>query len=180
VAYDRQTILHVNMSRGSVVAGRRSWRPPWEGLGDMPIAFVFGDLLANRYNAPALAQGCNCRGSKGAGVATGFRHRYPDMFEEYRRRCKAAPCPCHCCKSSIGRIGPTPEGNSAVRVARVGLIDLWAQAELRSARRSDTPKRVVPCRRRRVARQASLFRAVKPTTSGGGTSGTYGRAVANW
>jgi hypothetical protein len=30
------------------------------------------------------------------------------------------------------------------------------------------------------ARQADLFRAVKPTTSGGGTSGTYGRAVANW
>jgi len=30
------------------------------------------------------------------------------------------------------------------------------------------------------ARQAYLFRAVKPTTLGGGTSGTYGRAVANW
>jgi hypothetical protein len=30
------------------------------------------------------------------------------------------------------------------------------------------------------ARQAYLVRAVKPTTYGGGTSGTYGRAVANW
>ena len=30
------------------------------------------------------------------------------------------------------------------------------------------------------ARPAYLFRAVKPTTYGGGTSGTYGRAVANW
>src|SRR5947209_11962787 len=27
----------------------------------------------------------------GAGIATGFRDRYPEMFQEYRRRCKATP-----------------------------------------------------------------------------------------
>jgi O-acetyl-ADP-ribose deacetylase (regulator of RNase III) len=27
----------------------------------------------------------------GAGIATGFRDRYPEMYEEYRRRCKAQP-----------------------------------------------------------------------------------------
>ena len=27
----------------------------------------------------------------GAGVATGFRERYPEMYGEYRRRCKAQP-----------------------------------------------------------------------------------------
>ncbi len=27
----------------------------------------------------------------GAGVAAGFRDRYPEMFTEYRRRCKAQP-----------------------------------------------------------------------------------------
>ena len=27
----------------------------------------------------------------GAGVVKGFRERYPDMYEEYRRRCKAKP-----------------------------------------------------------------------------------------
>jgi hypothetical protein len=57
----------------------------------MPIEFVRGDLFANRYKAQALAHGCNCQGSMGAGVAKGFRDRHPAMYEEYRRRCKAEP-----------------------------------------------------------------------------------------
>jgi O-acetyl-ADP-ribose deacetylase (regulator of RNase III) len=57
----------------------------------MPIKFVTGDLFANRFGARALAHGCNCRGSMGAGIATGFRDRYPEMYGEYRRRCRAKP-----------------------------------------------------------------------------------------
>ena len=57
----------------------------------MPISFVSGDLFANRFNARALAHGCNCQGSMGAGIATGFRDRYPAMYAEYRRCCKAEP-----------------------------------------------------------------------------------------
>lgn len=57
----------------------------------MPIEFVSGDLFANRFKAQAIAHGCNCQGSMGAGIATGFRERYPAMFAEYRRRCKAEP-----------------------------------------------------------------------------------------
>jgi O-acetyl-ADP-ribose deacetylase (regulator of RNase III) len=57
----------------------------------MPIQFVSGDLFANRYRAQALAHGCNCQGSMGAGIATGFRDRYPALFTEYRRRCQAEP-----------------------------------------------------------------------------------------
>jgi O-acetyl-ADP-ribose deacetylase (regulator of RNase III) len=57
----------------------------------MPIQFVTGDLFANRFGARALAHGCNCQGSMGAGIATGFRDRYPEMFAEYRRRCQAEP-----------------------------------------------------------------------------------------
>ena len=57
----------------------------------MPIEFVTGDLFANRFAAEALAHGCNCQGSMGAGIATGFRDRYPAMYAEYRRRCKAQP-----------------------------------------------------------------------------------------
>ncbi len=57
----------------------------------MPIEFVRGDLFANRFEARALAHGCNCQGSMGAGIARGFRDRYPEMFAEYRRRCKAQP-----------------------------------------------------------------------------------------
>lgn len=57
----------------------------------MPIRFVKGDLFKNRFKARALAHGCNCQGSMGAGIATGFKDRYPRMYEEFRRRCKAEP-----------------------------------------------------------------------------------------
>src|SRR5688572_25329063 len=57
----------------------------------MPIEFVSGDLFANTHRVKAFAQGCNCQGSMGAGVAKGFRERYPEMYEEYRSRCKAEP-----------------------------------------------------------------------------------------
>jgi O-acetyl-ADP-ribose deacetylase (regulator of RNase III) len=57
----------------------------------MPIRYVAGDLFANEQQARALAHGCNCQGSMGAGIAVGFRERYPAMYAEYRRRCKATP-----------------------------------------------------------------------------------------
>jgi O-acetyl-ADP-ribose deacetylase (regulator of RNase III) len=57
----------------------------------MPVEYVSGDIFVNRYAAEALAHGCNCAGSMGAGVAVGFRERYPAMFEEFRRRCRATP-----------------------------------------------------------------------------------------
>ena len=44
----------------------------------MPITFVTGDLFANRFQAQA--HGCNCQGSMGAGIATGFRDRYAAMY----------------------------------------------------------------------------------------------------
>lgn len=57
----------------------------------MAIHYITGDIFVNRHHAQALAQGCNCKGSMGAGIAVGFKERYPAMFEEYRRRCKAKP-----------------------------------------------------------------------------------------
>jgi O-acetyl-ADP-ribose deacetylase (regulator of RNase III) len=57
----------------------------------MPMCSVTGDLFANTHHAQALAHGVNCRGSMGAGIAMGFRERYPAMFAEYRHRCKAEP-----------------------------------------------------------------------------------------
>ena len=57
----------------------------------MPIEYVAGDLFVNRVKAEAFAHGCNCAGSMGAGIAVGFKERYPAMFEEFRRRCKAKP-----------------------------------------------------------------------------------------
>jgi O-acetyl-ADP-ribose deacetylase (regulator of RNase III) len=57
----------------------------------MPIEFVSGDLFANAHGVEAFAHGCNCQGSMGAGIAKGFRERYPEMYEQYRARCKAEP-----------------------------------------------------------------------------------------
>jgi O-acetyl-ADP-ribose deacetylase (regulator of RNase III) len=57
----------------------------------VPIEFVSGDLFANAHGAEAFAHGCNCQGSMGAGIAKGFRERYPEMYEQYRTRCKADP-----------------------------------------------------------------------------------------
>ena len=57
----------------------------------MPIRFVSGDLFDNQHGARAIAHGCNCQGSMGAGVAKTIRARYPSMYEEYRGRCKAEP-----------------------------------------------------------------------------------------
>ncbi len=57
----------------------------------MTIQYVTGDLFANRYGVEAFAHGCNCQGSMGAGIAVSFKERYPAMYGEYRRRCKAQP-----------------------------------------------------------------------------------------
>lgn len=38
--------------------------------------------------ADALCHGCNIKGKMGAGIATQFKERYPDMFVDYVRRCR--------------------------------------------------------------------------------------------
>src|SRR3954469_2974343 len=65
---------------------KRAWRAAL-----MPTLYVSGDLFDNAHDAQAFAQGCNCQGSMGAGIAKTFRARYPEMHDEYRRRCKAQP-----------------------------------------------------------------------------------------
>jgi O-acetyl-ADP-ribose deacetylase (regulator of RNase III) len=55
------------------------------------MEWVAGDLFANEHLAQAIAHGCNCEGSMGAGVAKVVKARYPEMFAEYRRMCKAEP-----------------------------------------------------------------------------------------
>jgi O-acetyl-ADP-ribose deacetylase (regulator of RNase III) len=48
----------------------------------MPIQFVTGDLFTNRFHAQALAHGCNCQGSMGAGIATVARPSPASMREQ--------------------------------------------------------------------------------------------------
>lgn len=45
-----------------------------------------GDLLT--LGLPAIGHGCNCRGSMGGGIAAQLRHRYPQMYEAYRAKCR--------------------------------------------------------------------------------------------
>ncbi len=52
----------------------------------MPTVFVKGDLFG-RDDLEALAHGCNCAGAMGKGIAVEFRARFPEMYEEYKRRC---------------------------------------------------------------------------------------------
>jgi O-acetyl-ADP-ribose deacetylase (regulator of RNase III) len=58
---------------------------------NVPIKYVAGDLFVNEYGAEALAHGCNCLGVMGAGIAVGFKTRYPQMYVEYRKRCLTSP-----------------------------------------------------------------------------------------
>ena len=57
----------------------------------MPIKYTSGDMFFNRDNVQAFAHGCNCQGAMGAGIAVAFKKHYPEMYTEYRRRCKAKP-----------------------------------------------------------------------------------------
>lgn len=68
------------------------------------IAFVEGDLLQSR--ADMLVNAVNCVGVMGAGIALKFRRRYPDMFRDYQRVCRAGqlrPGLLHVWRSADGR-----------------------------------------------------------------------------
>jgi O-acetyl-ADP-ribose deacetylase (regulator of RNase III) len=52
----------------------------------MGLTAVTGDLF--EIELPAIGHGCNCAGAMGAGIAKEFKRRYPDMYVEYRRRCR--------------------------------------------------------------------------------------------
>jgi len=53
----------------------------------MSVKYISGDLF--HHSLDAIAHGCNCEGAMGKGIALEFRSRYPEMYQEYRRRCKA-------------------------------------------------------------------------------------------
>lgn len=52
----------------------------------MALRFERGDLFATPGLA-ALAHGCNCAGSMGAGIALEFGRRWPAMYAAYTERC---------------------------------------------------------------------------------------------
>ena len=54
----------------------------------MSFEIIQGDLFANSFNFDALAQGVNTQGLMGAGIAVKFKEYWPDMYEDYKNRCK--------------------------------------------------------------------------------------------
>lgn len=54
----------------------------------MTFKIIEGDLFDPAHNFSALAQGVNCIGVMGSGIAPEFKKRWPGMFEEYRALCK--------------------------------------------------------------------------------------------
>jgi O-acetyl-ADP-ribose deacetylase (regulator of RNase III) len=50
------------------------------------IEFVTGDLFS--YEANVRVNTVNCVGVMGAGVALAFKNKYPNMFNDYKDRCK--------------------------------------------------------------------------------------------
>jgi O-acetyl-ADP-ribose deacetylase (regulator of RNase III) len=51
----------------------------------MPIRELAGDIFES--GAQTLVNTVNTRGVMGKGIALAFKERYPEMFEDYRRRC---------------------------------------------------------------------------------------------
>ena len=49
------------------------------------IIYHRGDLFES--TADALAHGCNIRGRMNAGIAVEFKHRFPEMYQDYFQRC---------------------------------------------------------------------------------------------
>src|SRR5262245_22432262 len=50
------------------------------------VDVVIGDLF--EADAQTLVNTVNCVGVMGKGVALEFKRRFPDMFEDYKRRCE--------------------------------------------------------------------------------------------
>lgn len=53
----------------------------------MTFEIIKGDLFDPSLNFSAIAQGVNCQGVMGAGIAVPFRNEYPKMYEEYKALC---------------------------------------------------------------------------------------------
>lgn len=54
----------------------------------MTFKIIEGDLFDPSHNFSALAQGVNCQGVMGAGIAPKFKALWPTMFDEYRDICQ--------------------------------------------------------------------------------------------
>lgn len=57
----------------------------------MTLTIIKGDLFDPAHKFDTLAQGVNCQGVMGAGIAVPFRLRWPTMYVEYMEECARFP-----------------------------------------------------------------------------------------
>lgn len=53
----------------------------------MTFEIIQGDLFDPALQFDGLAQGVNCQGIMGAGIAVDFREKFPEMYDEYEALC---------------------------------------------------------------------------------------------
>jgi len=53
----------------------------------MSVIYTKGNIFLLNKEVIAFAHGCNCAGSMGKGIAVTFRKKWPEMYQEYKRRC---------------------------------------------------------------------------------------------
>jgi O-acetyl-ADP-ribose deacetylase (regulator of RNase III) len=53
----------------------------------MTFEIIQGDLFDREHLFDALAQGVNCQGIMGGGIAVTFREKFPAMHDDYQRVC---------------------------------------------------------------------------------------------
>ena len=112
----------------------------------MPYTHVEGDLFA--LGLPAIGHGCNCTGAMGAGIATEFRRRWPEMYTAYRALCRSGRFrPGDVMPWDAGDVvvynlatQPVPGPSATLRAIRTAVGRALADAETRGIARVGVPR----------------------------------------
>lgn len=79
------------MARGRRGRSRRKKSEKQEEVGNPAIQYVSGDMFAETHKFKAMAFGCHPEGVMRTELTLKFRTKYPDLFDEYKRRCETEP-----------------------------------------------------------------------------------------
>lgn len=71
--------------------GGKPNKPPKPVKQESPLEYVSGDMLAEANKVKAIAFGCHPEGVMNTELTLNIRNKYPDVYEEYLRRCNADP-----------------------------------------------------------------------------------------
>ena len=107
--------------------------------------FVTGNLLES--SAYALVNAVNCEGCMGKGIAYQFRLRFPEMYAEYVKLCKAqelSPGKLHCFQTEDKLIINFPTKNKWRQKSKMEYIISGLDALIQVIREYDIPSIAIP------------------------------------